>query len=83
MKKEQVQIRKVEIRAARADYKCECKVEGCQERIEKKEDYAVFKLSFRSDDSYRNEERKVSQKCEWFQKWREFIEPIDERRVNI
>jgi hypothetical protein len=68
------QIRKVEIRAARKPYGCQCGQEGCQERIVIGEEYANFKIVEKLQGSFKNKEKKVSQKCDWFNKWREFLQ---------
>jgi hypothetical protein len=67
------QIRKVETRAARKPYGCQCGQEGCQERIAVNEEYAVFKIVEKLQGSYKNKEKKVSKNCDWFIKWRGFL----------
>lgn len=68
------QIRKVVNRQARNNYKCECGQEGCQELIEKGQEYAVYKIVEKLQGEFKNKEKKVSHHCEWFKKWREFLQ---------
>lgn len=67
------QIRKVETRQARNNYKCQCGQEDCQELIERGQEYAVFKMVEKTLGSYKNIEKKVSKHCDWFNKWRGFL----------
>lgn len=67
------QIRKVETRQARNNYKCQCSQESCQELIEKGQEYANFKIVEKLQGSWKNKEKKVSLHCDWFNKWREFL----------
>ena len=68
------QIRGVIKRKARNNYSCQCNQEGCQERIEKGQEYALFKITEKTLGTYKNIEKKVSLHCEWFKKWREFLQ---------
>lgn len=67
------QIRKVVHRQARKPYDCQCGQDDCQERIEQGAEYALFKIVEKLQGDYKNKEKKVSHHCEWFKKWREFL----------
>jgi len=67
------QIRRVITRQARNNYQCQCGQEGCQERIERGQEYALFMIVEKLQGSYKNKEKKVSLHCDWFNKWRGFL----------
>lgn len=69
----EVSIRKVIHRKAMQPYSCQCQIEGCEERIAEKEEYALFKIVEKLQGERKNKERKISYKCEWYKKWREFF----------
>jgi hypothetical protein len=66
-------IQKVIKRRAMNNYSCQCNQDGCSEIVEKGEEYALFKVVILQHGEYKNREQKVSFKCAWFEKWREFL----------
>jgi hypothetical protein len=69
----ELSISKVITRQAAKPYNCQCLNADCPEKIEKGQEYALFKIMERLQGSIKTKEKKVSMNCEWFKKWREFL----------